>query len=381
MNFDFDVVVIGSGPAGGIAAFHTATAGLKTALFEKEMLPRRKVCAGGVVRRAINLLPEDFSYPVESTCDTLELRMHNPETTFQESRDGLITMVSRVDFDYALTKHAEKHGAEIHDGTAVKSVTPFDDYVKIDTETRSYTTRYLILAEGANARISNKFWKDDRLLVTALESEVFLPEEKLREFKGVARFDFDIITSGYAWIFPKKDHINIGLGAFPQGKKTNINKVFDEYKAMNGITDAYEEKNRRGYIIPITPRKESYMKQRMLLVGDAAGFADPITAEGFTYAFKSGIEAAKAIVNGSDPSEVSKLYHEGIDLEVTQELNAVTKLSKPFYFSKRLRGVLFRRYGARMCKGMVDLLEGKRSYVGALNKHSFIARLIRSIKV
>ena len=73
---DFDVAIIGSGPAGGMAAIQCAKAGLKVALFEKEELPRRKVCAGGLVKRAIDLLPEDLSYPIESVCDIVELQLH-----------------------------------------------------------------------------------------------------------------------------------------------------------------------------------------------------------------------------------------------------------------------------------------------------------------
>ncbi|ATX79678.1 geranylgeranyl reductase family [Mariprofundus aestuarium] len=376
---DFDVVIIGSGPAGGMAAIQCAEAGLKTALFEKVNLPRRKVCAGGVVKRAIKLLPKDLEYPIESICDTVELRLHDPEKSFQEHRKDLVTMVNRVDFDYAIIKHAEKKGAQILDGVEVKSVIPCEEHVDIITANKRYSAAYLIIAEGANSRIANNFWDDDRVLAPALESEIMLPPEKLSEFQGVARFDFDIITSGYAWVFPKKDHISVGICSF-SSKKPNLNKLFDDYKLKIGLTGQHEERNRQGFIIPVKPRQQTYMKQRMILVGDAAGFADPITAEGFTYAFKSGIEAGQAIVKGANPEEVHQLYHKGINEAIVQELNIVSKLSKPFYFSQRMRKTLFKRYGARLCRGMADLIEGKQSYHKALAKRAFIARLIINTK-
>ena len=372
---EFDVVIIGSGPAGGMAAVECVKAGLKTALFEKVALPRRKVCAGGVVKRAIELLPDDLDYPVESICDTVELRMHDPEKAFRSNGEGLITMVSRADFDYSIVQYAEKRGAQVLDRTEVKSVIPHGDYVEIVTADSCYRTSYLILAEGANARISNCFWKDDRVLFPALESEIMLPPEKMAEFQGVARFDFDVISSGYTWVFPKKDHVSVGIGGFPNKKQT-LNKVFDAYKEQIGLTDEYEERNRKGYIIPIKPRQQPYMKERMILVGDAAGFADPITAEGFTYALKSGIEAGRAIASGDSPEEVFDLYHEGIREAVVQELNAGSKISKPFYLSQKVRKMLFNRYGERMCNGMVRVLEGKQSYQKAFNKHSVLVRLI-----
>jgi len=376
---DFDVVIIGSGPAGGMAAVECAKAGLKTALLEKVSLPRRKVCAGGVVKRAINLLPDDLDYPVESICDTIELRAHGIEKTFRSQSEGLVTMVSRTDFDYAIVQYAEKKGAQILDRTEVKSVIPHDDYVEIITTDRSYRSSYLILAEGANARIANSFWNDDRVLVPALESEILLPPGKLAEYQGVARFDFDVISSGYTWVFPKKDHVSVGIGGF-SNKKAQLNKLFDSYKQQVGLTAEYEERNRKGYIIPIKPRQQPYMKQRMILVGDAAGFADPVTAEGFTYALKSGIEAGKAVACGSSPEEVFQLYHEGIRETIVQELNVASKISKPFYLSQTVKNILFKRYGQRICNGMARVIEGKQSYYRVLKKHSVLARWIMDAK-
>jgi len=376
---NFDVVIIGSGPAGGMAAVECVKAGLHVALFEKVALPRRKVCAGGVVKRAVKLLPDDLDYPVESICDTVELRMHGLERTFQSKGEGLVTMVSRANFDYSIVQYAKKRGAQVLDQTEVKSVTPHDDYVEIVTADNCYRTSYLILAEGANARIANSFWDDDRVLIPAIESEILLPPEKIAEFQGVARFDFDIITSGYAWVFPKKDHISVGIGGFAN-KKVALNKLFESYKQQLGLTDEYEERNRKGYVIPIKPRQQPFMKSRMILVGDAAGFADPITAEGFTYALKSGIEAGKAVASGNSPEEVFELYHEGIRETIVQELNIASKISKPFYLSQTVRKMLFRRYGQRICNGIVRVIEGKQSYYKALNNHSALGRMIMNAK-
>ena len=254
-----------------------------------------------------------------------------------------------------------------------------EHHVEIVTAEKTYTTVYLILAEGANARITNCFWDDDRILAPALESEVMLPPDKLAEYQGIARFDFDVISSGYAWVFPKKDHISVGIGHF-LNTKVGLNKIFDAYKQQLGLSEAYIERNRKGFVIPIKPRQAPYMKQRMILVGDAAGFADSITAEGFTYALKSGIEAGKAIVKGNSPEEVFNLYHEGIREVVVQELHIINKLSKPFYISQKIRNTLFKQYGERLCRGMANVLEGKQTYHKAFSKHDFIAHLLLGSK-
>ena len=139
---DFDVAIIGSGPAGGMAAIQCAKAGLKVALFEKEKLPRRKVCAGGIVKRAIDLLPDDLEYPVESLCNTVVLQLHKPDKSYIEKRESLVTMVSRVDFDYALVKHAHSCGARIFDNTPVTNVGPHENHVEIETAQQKYKTSY-----------------------------------------------------------------------------------------------------------------------------------------------------------------------------------------------------------------------------------------------
>lgn len=372
---DFDVAIIGSGPAGGMAAIQCAKAGLDVVLFEKEELPRRKVCAGGIVKRAIDLLPDDLNYPVESLCDTVELKLHNPEKSFTDKRESLVTMVSRVDFDYALIKHAQSFGAEIFDDTTVKKVGPHKNHVEIETAQQTYEASYLVLAEGANARISNCFWSDERVLAPAIESEIFSSPDQLARFKGIARFDFDVVPSGYGWVFPKKDHISVGICNF-QKTKTSISESFVRYKRMIGLPADYEERNKKGFVIPVKPRKAPYMKQRMLLVGDAAGFADPITAEGFTYALKSGLEAGNAIVSGRNAEEIHQLYNEAIDESIVQELNLAARLSKPFYVSQKLRKILFNKHGERLCRGMTNFIEGKVSYGKTWERNKLLARLI-----
>ncbi len=375
---DFDVIIIGSGPAGAMAAIESAKAGLQTALIEKEALPRRKVCAGGLVKRTLQLLPEDLDFPVESRCHTVELQLHNLKKSYQETRENLVTMINRVDFDYALVKYAMEKGATLLDNTSVNKVIPHDGHIEVVTEEKSYTSAYLVLAEGANAKISNNFWHDDRVLIPAMESEITLPAEELEKYKGVARFDFDILPTGYGWVFPKSDHVSIGIGSFSQ-KDNHLPKSFAEYKETVGLDGQYPERHKRGFIIPVKPRKPPYMKQRMILVGDAAGFADPITAEGFTYALKSGLEAGKALAKGKNPDEVFALYHQGIEKEIVQELNIASKLSQSFYFSHKIRSAMFRQYGPRLCRGMVNFIEGKSSYQEAVARKPSFIRLFLSM--
>ena len=285
-------------------------------------------------------------------------------------------MVNRTHFDYSLVQHAATKGAEIFDNNAVTKVHPSKTHVQFSTEEKSYTASFLVLAEGAHARISNQFWKDDRVLIPLVESEIMLPKEKLAEFDGVARFDFDVVPSGYGWVFPKSDHVSVGIGGFSVRTNT-LQHIFDDYKKVVGLAEGFEERNRRGFIVPVKPRKAPYIQQRMILVGDAAGFVDPITAEGLTYALKSGLEAGNALVRGTTQEEISRLYHAAIDEEIVQELTLVAKFTKPFYLSQRLRKMLFKQYGERLCRGMTNYIEGKRTYRETLARESIFNRFFK----
>ena len=374
----YDVAIIGSGPAGGIASTRLAKSGLKTVLFEKDKFPRRKVCAGGVVKRALALLPDDLDYPVERRCDTFELRYHSPDLVFRESRDNIVTMVDRKAFDFSLVSYSANKGVEIFDEIEISALEPQKDAVQIVSGKKTFSASYVILAEGANARLANHFWDDDRELAPAVEVDVFSSQDKLAPFMAAARLDLGLIPGGYGWIFPKNDHLSVGAGIF-FGTKKGLSVAFDDYLKKLGFADQFDIRNRKGFVIPVKPRGGPFMKDRILLTGDAAGFADPITAEGITYALSSGTAAADAVSQGaSDEAKVFELYHKQIEDNIVHELNAALKFPKLIYSSSMLRSLLFRQYGERICRGMVDIIEGKRNYREAFASATYLNRFFRS---
>ena len=309
----FDVIVIGSGPSGSMAAIEASKQGLHTALIEKEKLPRRKVCAGGLVKRASDLIPADIEYPIQSDCHEIGLVISDANLSFQPlKRDNLVTMVCRSAFDYALIKHAAKLGCEIIDECNIDTITPEEEYNHIQSSKGDFSCSYLVFADGAKASLSNKFWDDNRQIAPSIEADIYLSDEKMKEFQQHATFDFGAISQGYGWVFPKSDHLSIGLATFNKNG-VRLQKQLDKYLQQLRIFDDSEIKNRKGFIIPLTARDGPFVKKRMLIVGDAAGFVDPITAEGLSHAIRSGQEAGRAIVSGfSDPKHVLTVYQDAI---------------------------------------------------------------------
>ncbi|MGH7568410.1 MAG: FAD-dependent oxidoreductase, partial [Gemmatimonadales bacterium] len=110
----YDVAVVGTGPAGCIAAHRLATAGLRVALLERETLPRYKTCGGGLVQRAVGLLPGDIAPIVERHCHRAEMHLVDAGLSFGVERaTPLITMTMRDRLDAHLAAAAAGAGAEL----------------------------------------------------------------------------------------------------------------------------------------------------------------------------------------------------------------------------------------------------------------------------
>ena len=294
----FDVIVIGAGPAGGNAAYHLSKNKLSVALFEKYNLPRNKVCAGGITRRAAKIYPSNLNDISENECSHLELFLDSkfPNPFVSSAEKPLVTMVMRNKFDYALIDSAKNAGAQIFEKTPVNSLAAKSDYVEISTNKGKFEGKYLILSDGAAGRLAKLLnWPDNRCLVPAAEVELPVSNNIMERFQNKARFDFGQITKGYGWVFPKRSHLSIGM--LSHNKKT-LRKELNKYLKFLKIDIPNETLDVKGHMIPMSPRKAPYIRERVMLTGDSAGFVDPITAEGISYALQSGFLASQAILQG-----------------------------------------------------------------------------------
>src|SRR5215831_9187050 len=97
MNRIYDVIVVGSGPAGSCTAWRLAKAGVSVAVLEKAALPRYKTCGGGIVGRAMNALPLDVRHVVEQDCHTARLNFLDAGLSFTTHRPTLIVSMTRRD--------------------------------------------------------------------------------------------------------------------------------------------------------------------------------------------------------------------------------------------------------------------------------------------
>jgi flavin-dependent dehydrogenase len=232
----------------------------------------------------------------------------------------------------------------------------------------------VIAADGANgmmARLAG--WKETRRMAPALECELAVNDVVASRFEGVARFDFDMPPNGYGWVFPKGNHLSLGLGGFGYGRQRSLKAIFYEYAKKLDI-DLPTDAETYGYVVPISPRKDGFVRNRVFLVGDAAGVADPVSAEGISFAIRSGQIAANALVDAQfDELGAAALYESRLTDEVLIELAAGRKLARLLYTSEQARIWMMSRYGENMAQAMADVYLGKRTYHAAAD--SFIKRV------
>jgi geranylgeranyl reductase family protein len=377
----YDVVVVGAGPAGSSAAYELARQGVSVALVEKATMPRYKTCGGGIVSRALKIVPFDVSDVIERECRVAELNLNDSDLHFSVERSyPLVSMTMRENFDHLLFRAAAKAGAHTIDGCRVLDVAPRDGKMEVMTDRSPLLCRYVVGADGGQSIVARKGgWRDRLKLVPLVEWEVSVKEELFDSFSASARFEFGPVPAGYAWIFPKKKHLSVGLGGF-SSQKLNLKARLQQFLDSEGI-GAAEKIEQHGHYLPVNVRGEGFVKDRVILTGDAAGFVDPVTGEGITYALLSGLGAARSLVRGEfRPDAVNAAYMSELEDNVLRELRWGRLLGALLYRSTRIRNHLFRQYGRQLTEAFADVISGETSYASLCKKHVGLRRFFKLIK-
>lgn len=373
----FDVAVVGCGPAGASAAHDLAKAGAQVLLIEKESLPRYKTCGGGVIHRAFQRMPERARAAVERECRVAELNFLEQGFRFAARREvPIIYMTMRPTLDHLLAVEAQNAGAQLETGCAVISIREREDSIELETSKGQFLAKFVIAADGANSVLAKRCgWADLPCLIPALECEVFVRESDFNRLSGAARFDFGIIPEGYAWVFPKKEHLSIGVLSMRRGR-VNLPELLQKYLQVLEIPRP-EKTERHGYVIPVRPRAGPLARGRVLLVGDAAGLVDPVTAEGITFAIRSGQLAAHALTSCQfDPSKTSQCYQTHARTELLSELKVARIIAWILYRQPRIASYLMKIRGSSFTERMTDVMMGATNYRSEFRKLGNYLRLL-----
>jgi len=292
------VAVVGAGPAGSTAAYRLASAGARVLLVDKATFPRDKPCGGGVTGRAARLLPFSLDPVVEERVDRVECRLrYRPRSRFvRRARQPLALMTQRKRLDHFLLDKAAEAGAEVRDGVAVRDIRP--DGLTVDGE--EVAARLVIGADGCNGASARALGLAAEIVHgVALEANAPYRVAPRERYRGTMVLEIAVVEGGYGWVFPKGDHVNVGVGG-NESEGPRLRAHLARLCAEHGI-DPDQLTDLRGYRLPMRRPGSVLARGSAAVIGDAAGLVDPFSGDGMYEAFLSAqlvTEAALEVLAG-----------------------------------------------------------------------------------
>ena len=324
-----DAIVVGSGPAGSFCAWQLAATGASVLLLEKARLPRPKVCGGALSRKALQLAGCDLSPIVHNAVRRATITWRG-ETSADVVLDdvGACTTV-RAEFDAFLARRAQDAGADLRDGTTFLDAVDQGDAIEVRTSAGSFRGRYLIGADGVGSQVRKRVFGDTAVRqVPSVEVLLQVSDATLADFHDRALFDLGGMERGYGWIFPKRDHLNVGIYSPLGGRQ--MRAQLDAFLQLHAALRGAAVLSRVGYAIPLFDRRRRLASGRALLLGDAAGCAEGVYGEGIYFAMTTGRIAAEAIATAPD-AQAGTRYATEVTRTLAPELTCSNWIGRGYF--------------------------------------------------
>ena len=343
MTSEFDVVVVGCGPAGNAAAYRLARAGARVLLLEKGKLPRDKVCGGGLSAKALREVPFSLDPVIEREIRRVVIAYAGSQPVAREF-PGIGAMSQRAALDAFMAQQAVAAGASLREGETFERFEIEGGRIRITTGSGTVTGRVLVGADGVYSRVRSQLFPGAKpLMVPAIEALLWPGPAVLDMVGDSCIFDLGVIPAGYGWVFPKRDHLNVGLYRFARRPgNRDMKGLLDAFIASYRILRRPERIQVKALFIPVRPASATLVRDNVVLVGDAAGLSDALFGEGIYYAVRSGNLAASSILGHLGPGLPLAAYDRAI-AGLRFELAAARLAARLFYASPRLGF----RFGAR----------------------------------
>lgn len=343
----YDVIIAGGGPAGSTAGYILSKAGLKVLIIDKSKFPRKKLCGGLITYKTIRLLERVFGETASSLdeqgiidfeSDSYEIRTEHI-ILLKGTASIPLRFVDRYDYDNFLLQKALNTGANIIEGERIVSI----DILKGMVSTLSghkFAAKIIIGADGVNSTIRRNFpvdlfgredWKGN----VASAHEIFVNRDNTGiQFTHPVIF-FGFIDWGYAWIFPGQNKLKIGICGLKRKNTKKLLTLFNDFLLAIGLTGV-DDQIISSYVVPYGSFLPSPIFRNLLLVGDAAGFADPLLGEGIFFAQRSAELAARAVLD---------FIRKDISLDLLKQ-TYLDSLQKHIYteliYAEKIRDTMFR---------------------------------------
>jgi geranylgeranyl reductase family protein len=292
----WDAIVVGAGPAGSTVAFRLASAGSSVLLLDRAEFPRDKPCGGGVTGRAVRLLPFSIEPVVEDVVCVAELRLGFGRTFARGGRSPLVYMTQRRRLDHFLAGKAVEAGAEFRPGVRVAAIEVSGQGAEVSACGERFRSRLVIGADGVNGVSARALsLGGNRTVGVAIEGNAPHGVVDADRYRGRLVIELGTVPGGYGWVFPKGDHVNVGVGGWG-GEAPNLREKLAEMCAAHGLR-AQDLTDVRGHRLPLREPGSPLGRGRAAIVGDAAGLIDPVSGDGMFEGFLSAAYAAEAALD------------------------------------------------------------------------------------
>lgn len=309
------VLVVGGGPGGATAAKTLAEHGLETMVIERSFT-KPKPCGGAVPPLVIN----EFGVPPHILdCRMKTCAVYSPtdrETDIDvvgshPTDHDYIGMVRREIFDQYLREQAMHAGANIVEAkmTSIKIGTEGVKATYLEKGREKEIEADLVIgADGAYSQVAKAVGAPRVPQAVAMQYRIRLPESQMAEWRERAELYLgqEVSPDFYGWIFPKYDHVSVGVGAGPE-KSNQVRTYLENLRKRAGskLSDG-EIYCTEAHALPMRPQKQ-IVYDRAMLVGDAAGMVVNTSGEGIYWAMKSGKMAAQTIAKYADAPTTANL--------------------------------------------------------------------------
>ncbi|MAT42479.1 MAG: hypothetical protein CL609_09070 [Anaerolineaceae bacterium] len=352
----FDVIIVGAGPSGSVAAANLAKYGLKTALIDKETFPRYKSCGDGITADGLAVLDKLGLGAWAEQFPAFEgLRFSSPDQTIvsiplKTDRGQLMgRTIPRHLFDNQIAQFALQQGAKFMQGIKVNHIEYLEDGVLVKSENQQFEGQFLILAEGSNAPLAKSLGlvTDGPELMAARQ---YLTGDAVNDPFLEVHFQSSIIP-GYNWMFPVGNgRINIGTGTFQKrikNRELSLREELERFKSdpiLRGRLDHTEPDSPiEGHPLRTQFGYSTTHSNRTLLVGDAAGLVNPFTGVGIGPGMMSGDLAAKTIQRVFDNGLINTMnlsdYTNALNQQFASARKAAQRLRKFLSSPSRLNNL------------------------------------------